>query len=143
MLILRTHSIHSRGIAAAVTFWRPIPKSMIRRKVPYNTHYVPSYACGFAVPFVRRIAFGSSVKTARVPQLQLVWNSPFYANAKKTAYLHRLFFKKNGNVLLSQAVPRQVSSALRSLTSVFGMETGVSSSLSSPHSSVHRTLKTE
>ena len=43
------------------------------------------------------------------------------------------FFNQNGNVLLSQAVSRQVSSALRSLTSVFGMGTGVSSSLSSPH----------
>ena len=43
------------------------------------------------------------------------------------------FFNQNGNVLLSRAVSRQVSSALRSLTSVFGMGTGVSSSLSSPH----------
>ena len=56
-----------------------------------------------------------------------------FPNAKKTAYLHRLFFNQNGNVLLSRAVSRQVSSALRSLTSVFGMGTGVSSSLSSPH----------
>ena len=37
-----------------------------------------------------------------------------------------------GNVLLSQAVARQVSSALQSLTSVFGMGTGVSSVLLSP-----------
>ena len=37
-----------------------------------------------------------------------------------------------GNVLLSRAVSRQVSSALKSLTSVFGMGTGVSSSLLSP-----------
>ena len=42
-------------------------------------------------------------------------------------------FNQNGNVLLSQAVSHQVSSALRSLTSVFGMGTGVTSSLLPPH----------
>ena len=36
-------------------------------------------------------------------------------------------------MLLSQAVAHQVPSPLKSLTSVFGMGTGVSSSLSSPH----------
>ena len=40
--------------------------------------------------------------------------------------------EKTGNVLLSQAVSRQVSSALGSLTSVFEMGTGVSSPLLSP-----------
>ena len=38
----------------------------------------------------------------------------------------------SGNSLLSRAVSHQVSSTLRTLTSVFGMGTGVSSSLSSP-----------
>ena len=52
---------------------------------------------------------------------------------KKKLTLVNFFFNQNGNVLLSRAVSRQVSSALRSLTSVFGMGTGVSSSLSSPH----------
>ena len=37
-----------------------------------------------------------------------------------------------GNVLLSRAVTRQVSSTLKSLTSVFGMGTGVPSLPSSP-----------
>ncbi len=37
-----------------------------------------------------------------------------------------------GSVLLSQGVAPQLSSALKSLTSVFGMGTGVTSSLSSP-----------
>ena len=41
---------------------------------------------------------------------------------------------ETGNVLLSRAVPRQVSSALESLTSVFEMGTGVSSPLLSPDS---------
>ena len=41
-------------------------------------------------------------------------------------------FYKTGNVLLSQAVARQVSSALRSLTAVFEMGTGVPSPLLSP-----------
>ena len=40
--------------------------------------------------------------------------------------------KKTGNVLLSQAASHQVSSALRSLTTVFEMGTGVTSSLLSP-----------
>ena len=51
---------------------------------------------------------------------------------KKLAFAN-FFFNQNGNVLLSQAVSHQVSSALRSLTSVFGMGTGVTSSLLSPH----------
>ena len=41
---------------------------------------------------------------------------------------------ETGNVLLSQAVSHQVSSALKSLTSVFEMGTGVSSSLLPPDS---------
>ena len=41
-------------------------------------------------------------------------------------------FNQTGNVLLSQAASHQVSSALRSLTSVFEMGTGVTSSLLSP-----------
>ena len=44
--------------------------------------------------------------------------------------------QKTGNVLLSQAASRQVSSALRSLTSVFEMGTGVTSLLLSPDSSL-------
>jgi hypothetical protein len=39
---------------------------------------------------------------------------------------------KSGNDLLSQAVSHQVPSALKGLTSVFGMGTGVSLSLLSP-----------
>ena len=42
------------------------------------------------------------------------------------------FFSKTGNVLFSQAVARQVSSALESLTSVFEMGTGGSSPPLSP-----------
>ena len=45
-------------------------------------------------------------------------------------YLWHIFC--SGNFLLSQAVAHQVSSTLRSLTSVFGMGTGGSSLLSSP-----------
>ena len=44
----------------------------------------------------------------------------------------RLFFVESGNVLLSQVVSNQVPSALKGLTSVFGMGTGGSSLLSSP-----------
>ena len=42
-------------------------------------------------------------------------------------------FVNSGDVLLSQAVAHQVSSALRSLTTVFGMGTGVTSSLLPPN----------
>ena len=54
--------------------------------------------------------------------------------AKQKALRHitiRLLYK-SGNDLLSQGVSTQVSSALESLTSVFGMGTGVSSPLLSP-----------
>ena len=56
----------------------------------------------------------------------------FLRNAKKAAHFRELLFYKTGNDLFSQAVSRQVSSALKSLTSVFGMGTGGSSSPSSP-----------
>ena len=42
------------------------------------------------------------------------------------------FFKKSGDVLLSQGASPQVPSALTGLTSVFGMGTGVTLSLWSP-----------
>ena len=51
---------------------------------------------------------------------------------KKQATNVACFFKKTGNVLLSQAAARQVSSALGSLTAVFEMGTGVPSPLLSP-----------
>ena len=46
---------------------------------------------------------------------------------------YRKRFLNSGNDLLSRAVAHQVSSALRSLTTVFGMGTGVTSSLLSPN----------
>lgn len=55
---------------------------------------------------------------------------------KKQAHFVYLLFYESGNVLLSRAVSHQVSSALKSLTTVFGMGTGVSSSLLSPHLNV-------
>ena len=42
-------------------------------------------------------------------------------------------FANSGSVLLSRAVTHQVSSALKSLTTVFGMGTGVTSLLSPPN----------
>ena len=50
-------------------------------------------------------------------------------------FISNIIQKKNllpGNFLLSQVVTNQVPSALRGLTSVFGMGTGVSLLLSSP-----------
>ena len=55
-------------------------------------------------------------------------------DTKKASHLRNLLFTETGNVLLSQAASRQVSSALESLTSVFEMGTGVSSPLLSPDS---------
>ena len=43
-----------------------------------------------------------------------------------------IFFVESGSVLLSRAVSSQVPSALKGLTSVFGMGTGGSLSLSPP-----------
>lgn len=56
----------------------------------------------------------------------------FCAGAKKNRLLSQSVLLKTGNVLLSQAAARQVSSAQGSLTAVFGMGTGVSSPLLSP-----------
>ena len=52
--------------------------------------------------------------------------------AHEKSKLKQLASRKTGNDLLSQAVSRQASSALGSLTAVFGMGTGVSSPLLSP-----------
>ena len=53
-------------------------------------------------------------------------------NKKKDLWnIHKSFWK-TGNVLFSQLTAKQVSSALKVLTSVFGMCTGVSLSLLSP-----------
>ena len=48
---------------------------------------------------------------------------------KKAAHLHELLFVETGDVLVSREAPLQVSSALKSLTTVFEMGTGVTSSL--------------
>ena len=61
----------------------------------------------------------------------------------------QVHFEKTGNVLFSRAVSSQVHSALRGLTSVFGMGTGGSLLLSSPvwlsvflaHSQLHSTVR--
>ena len=49
-----------------------------------------------------------------------------------------MFFVYSGDDIFSQAVARQVPSALRSLTTVFGMGTGVTSSLKSPKNCVQQ-----
>ena len=49
-------------------------------------------------------------------------------NAKKNCSIFMLQFMESGGDLLSRAVSSQVSSALKSLTSVFGMGTGGTSS---------------
>ena len=66
----------------------------------------------------------SSLRCPVLPALQ--------SKAKRASYFHSLLFCKTGNVLFSQAVARQVSSALESLTSVFEMGTGGSSPPLSP-----------
>ena len=54
------------------------------------------------------------------------------AQRKSPRHRLRLFFVESGNVLLSQIVSNQVPSALKGLTSVFGMGTGGSLSPLSP-----------
>ena len=53
------------------------------------------------------------------------------AQTKRTLLLSKVLFVYPSDSLLSQAAARQVSSAPRSLTTVFGMGTGVSSASSS------------
>ena len=52
-------------------------------------------------------------------------------------FTHSLFPTCSGKYLNSQAVTHQVFSAQQSLTSVFGMGTGVSSASSSPDLNIH------
>ena len=52
---------------------------------------------------------------------------------KKEHSFEYSFFNDSGSVLLSRAVAHQVSSALKSLTTVFGMGTGVTSLLLPPN----------
>ena len=65
----------------------------------------------------------------RVPLKLILFNA---FNAKKLLYQKIKEFFSPGNVLLSQGATAQVPLALKSLTSVFGMGTGVTSSPSSP-----------
>ena len=59
-------------------------------------------------------------------------NSKKYDNENRP-HCHIFTKEKSSDVLISQEVALQVSSALRSLTTVFGMGTGVTSSLLSLH----------
>ena len=77
---------------------------------------------------LNRISFSTSTRISlRCPVLHALLRK-----AKRASYFHSLLFCKTGNVLFSQAVARQVSSALESLTSVFEMGTGGSSPPLSP-----------
>ena len=60
-----------------------------------------------------------------------IYISQYYHITKKDTQLS--VFSDSGDVLLSQAVAHQVSSALKSLTTVFGMGTGVTSLLLPPN----------
>ena len=65
------------------------------------------------------------------------WNNPevrlsCYIKRKTHPYGQVFLFMESGNVLLSQVVSNQVPSALKGLTSVFGMGTGGSLSPLSP-----------
>ena len=62
-----------------------------------------------------------------------LWHPPCKGGALPTE-LSRNIKKEHGSFLSSQAVAHQLLSALRSLTSVFGMGTGVSFLLSPPYS---------
>ena len=68
--------------------------------------------------------------------IYIVMNRPFTTHEISLAIKNQPTSQtglKTGSVLLSQAVSRQVSSALESLTSVFEMGTGVTSLLLSPN----------
>ena len=66
----------------------------------------------------------------------------WYLKDTKALLTERLRIFSSGDDLLSRAASRQVSSALQSLTSVFGMGTGVTSASLSPDKSFY-TLKIE
>ena len=57
----------------------------------------------------------------------------YFMQKLKSTYKRKCSFFSSGDDLLSRAASRQVSSALQSLTTVFGMGTGVTSASLSPN----------
>ena len=95
-------------------------------------------ACSALLRSLRSFSFFRSLQSfhiqtadAKLPSLSRLGH-PLFPLMKKAVHFRELLFSKTGNDLFSQAVSRQVSSALKSLTSVFGMGTGGSSSPLSP-----------
>ena len=72
----------------------------------------------------------SGCSRADRPAINSVLSHPYFAQKKNR--IERFFLICSGSYLLSRAVSHQVSSALQSLTTVFGMGTGVTSVLSPP-----------
>ena len=55
-----------------------------------------------------------------------LYHAVLFRSVRVISVKTKFFNQKAGNLLLSQAVPHQVSSAVYGLTVVFGMGTGVS-----------------
>ena len=113
----------------------PISPGNRKEKVSFNFYLLPAAAFPF---FLRSILFllfldvlAAVQQVEKLPSLSRLGH-PLFPLMKKAVHFRELLFSKTGNDLFSQAVSRQVSSALKSLTSVFGMGTGGSSSPLSP-----------
>lgn len=116
-------------------------------------YFLPLLRSSCCAPPVRKLHSLSSFRLNTYPAFSKRWKVPYRnhrtsvrgdfsvvpfqtcpPDTKKASHLRNLLFTETGDVLLSQAASRQVSSALESLTSVFEMGTGVSSPLLSPDS---------
>ena len=107
---LRSRSLHFSAKSAAWSWplppWRKRHPSPSRHLIDASSQALRCRAHGFAVKRGQR----SETQRKRAPA---IWQEPLKMGKEKA-----------GTYLFSQVVSNQVSSALRSLTSVFGMGTG-------------------
>ena len=121
----------SRDMSEAWMFYFTFPTHLTRSSHTFHQHLPPTYLTYPSPVHISRRKLHSLLQHNPLtffdsPSLHLQIN-----NTKKPA--HQLnWFHLPGNVLLSQGLASQLPSALKSLTSVFGMGTGVASSPSLP-----------
>jgi hypothetical protein len=96
-----------------------------------------AHICLKVAHMLRKVTHISIIPFKIQPKFIFLIAKPFKAQKKST---HQVLFHLSGSVLLSQGDSPQLPSALRSLTSVFGMGTGVTFSLSPPDYLVEETF---
>ena len=126
----------------------PLPTVSVRAASTRGTHIVAGFARSLRFPTLRRAASATGGARLRSHRAARSWKpnqvrcmhppgdgpgeSAPRGQRNKPSHSAELISLESGNVLLSRPVSRQVPSALKGLTSVFGMGTGGSLSPLSP-----------